>query len=140
VTVSSRVAGPVISVVDRKLCNAERGDAGMGDPPLGPCHSSLAWQPLIARQIPHPSFYGRRADRLPDGTYSGARTRGEITPSSSKHDRRSSATHELPQNIFACWRFSQSRSGAAISRTLALLNSAGTNFINILLNVKVRTE
>jgi len=29
---------------------------------------------------------------------------------------------------------------AAISRTLALLNSAGTNFINYLLKVKVRTE
>ena len=32
------------------------------------------------------------------------------------------------------------RSRAAISRTLALLNSAGTNFINYLLKVKVRTE
>ena len=30
---------------------------------------------------------------------------------------------------FACWRFSHSRAGAAISRTLALLNSTGTNFI-----------
>jgi len=46
----------------------------------------------------------------------------------------------LPQEIFACWRFSHSRAGAAISRTLALVNSAGTNFINYLLKVKVRTE
>jgi len=64
----------------------------------------------------------------------------KLAPSPSKHDRRSSATYELPQKIFACWRFSHSRVGAAISRTLALLNSAGTNLINYLLNVKVRTE
>ena len=71
----------------------------------------------------------------------GARSRGawEIT-SSPKHDGRSSSTYELPQKILACWRFSHSRAGAAISRTLALLNSAGTNFINYLLEVKVRTE
>ena len=35
---------------------------------------------------------------------------------------------------------SAGEAGAAISRTLALLNSAGTNFINYLLKVKVRTE
>ena len=58
----------------------------------------------------------------------------------TKHDGRSSATCELPHKIFACWRFSHSRAGAAISRTLAILNSAGTNFINYLLKVKVRTE
>ena len=44
-----------------------------------------------------------------------------------KHDGRSSDTYELPQKNFACWRFSHSRAGAAISRTSALLNSAGTN-------------
>jgi len=61
---------------------------------------------------------------------------------SPKHDGRSSATYELPQKIFACRRFSHSRAGAAISRTLALLRNiiAGTNFINYLLKVKVRTE
>jgi len=53
-------------------------------------------------------------------------------PPPPKHDGRSSATYELPQKFFACWRFSHSRAGAAISRTLALLNSASTNFINYL--------
>jgi len=57
-----------------------------------------------------------------------------------KHDGRSSATYKLPQKIFACWRVSHSRAGAAISTTLALLNSASTNFINYLLKVKVRTK
>jgi len=57
-----------------------------------------------------------------------------------KHDGRSSATYELPQKIFAYWRFNHSRADAAISGTLALLNSAGTNFINYLLKVKVRAE
>jgi len=68
----------------------------------------------------------------------GARTRGlEISPPpKKKHDGRSSATYELPQKIFACWRFSHSRAGAAISRTLALLKrpSEGTNFISYLGN------
>ena len=54
----------------------------------------------------------------------------KLAPPPIKHDGRSSATYKLPQKIFACWRFSHSRAGAAISRTLALLNSAGTNFIN----------
>jgi len=58
----------------------------------------------------------------------GAMTRGLGTAEPSqplklappKHDERSSATYELPQKIFACWRFRHSRAGAAISRTLAL--------------------
>ena len=79
----------------------------------------------------------------------GARTRGGAWEGFSqplklaprlKHDGRSSATYELPQKIFVCWRFSHSRADAAISRTLALLNSAGTNFTNYLLKVKIRTE
>jgi len=79
----------------------------------------------------------------------GVRTRGLERAKSSQplqlapppeHDGRSSATYELPQKIFDCWRFSHSRAGAAISRTLALLNSAGTNFINYLRRVKVGTE
>ena len=57
-----------------------------------------------------------------------------------KHDGRSSATYELPHKMFACWRFSHSSAGAAISRTLAILNSAGTNFINYLLKVKVKVQ
>jgi len=77
---------------------------------------------------------------------SGAKTRGLERakpfqplklPSPPPQTQRSSATYELPEKIFACWH---SRAGVAISRTLALLNSAGTNFINYLLKVKVRTE
>ena len=54
----------------------------------------------------------------------GVRTRGlgRAKPSQPlklaplKHDGRSSATYDLPQKIFACWRFSHSLAGAAISR------------------------
>jgi len=95
---------------------------------------------------PVPKAVYRNVDR---GVIAGARPRGEtwgLSPPNHwnnpppKHDGRSSAIYELPQKIFACWCFSHSRAGAAISRTLALPNSAGTNLIHYLLKVKVRTE
>jgi len=49
------------------------------------------------------------------------------------------AYFSLPHNIFACWRFSHSRVGAAILSTLTFLNNAGTNFINYLLTCLLDT-
>jgi len=73
---------------------------------------------------------GRGEDKV--GRLRGAKPSQSLKLAPPKHMGRSSATYELPQKIFACWCFSYSRAGAAISRTLALINSASTNLINYL--------
>jgi len=99
--------------------------------------SGISWT-TCKQSAPRPRQTQRR--RQGGGGLGRAKPSQLLKLAPTKHDGRSSATCELPQKIFACWRFSHSRAGAAISRTLAILNSAGTNFINYLLNVKVRTE
>jgi len=99
--------------------------------------SGISWT-TCKQPAPRPRQTQRR--RQGGGGLGRAKPSQLLKLAPTKHDGRSSATCELPQKIFACWRFSHSRAGAAISRTLAILNSAGTNFINYLLKVKVRTE
>ena len=62
-------------------------------------------------------WFGLYGDAQGQGQVEGlgrAKTSQPLKLAPPQHDGRSSATYELPQKIFACWRFSHSRAGTAI--------------------------